>query len=144
MRNRCTNPRHRSFKDYGARGIGIDDPRWHSYEAFLENMGRRPTSQHSLHRIDNDKGYCKANCIWATWGEQNHPQNKRPHDRSGERCPTAKLTRKEVAKIRRLAPRHSQGSIARRFGVSDSTVSDILTGRTWRNSEDAAALPKAD
>jgi len=60
VRSRC-----RSRGRYGSRGIGVDDPRWNEYPPFLADMGERPLGAH-LHRIDNDLGYSKANCIWLT------------------------------------------------------------------------------
>jgi len=75
---RCTNKNAARFKDYGMR-INICD-RWNSknggsFENFLEDMGERPSEKYSLDRIDNDKGYCKENCRWATSSEQSF--NKR-------------------------------------------------------------------
>lgn len=69
MLDRCTNPRTRSYKRYGARGIGVSR-RWLRFEAFLQDMGRRPSSRHSLDRKNNDRGYSKRNCHWATPKEQ--------------------------------------------------------------------------
>lgn len=46
------------------------DPRWHDYEKFLADMGERPSSKHTIDRIDNSKGYCKENCRWATSSQQ--------------------------------------------------------------------------
>lgn len=70
LRNRCVNPRHKSFCYYGARGIRVCE-RWDSYANFLADMGRRPSPKHSIDRINNDGDYCPANCRWATSSEQN-------------------------------------------------------------------------
>lgn len=71
MKSRCNNPNHSNYKRYGARGIRVCD-RWNeSYEAFLEDVGERPTPEHSLDRIDNDGNYEPGNVRWATAEEQN-------------------------------------------------------------------------
>src|SRR5215216_5230642 len=66
---RCRHPKHPYFKDYGGRGIAVCD-RWKSFEAFLADMGKRPTPRHSLERKDNGKGYKPDKCVWATSAEQ--------------------------------------------------------------------------
>jgi hypothetical protein len=43
--------------DYGGRGITMWDRWLHSVEAFVEDMGRKPTPAQELDREDNDKGY---------------------------------------------------------------------------------------
>lgn len=62
---RTTNPNHKMFKHYGGRGITVD-PRWKEFPNFLADMGPRPSKRHSLDRKDNDLGYSKDNCVWAT------------------------------------------------------------------------------
>lgn len=75
-KSRCHNPGHSVFASYGGRGIVMCE-RWrNSYEAFLEDMGRRPGPKHSLDRIDNERGYEPGNCRWSTLSEQN--SNRRP------------------------------------------------------------------
>jgi|HubBroStandDraft_2_1064218.scaffolds.fasta_scaffold14078_1 hypothetical protein len=68
MRDRCMNPNHPYFHRYGGRGIDIC-PRWHWFENFLKDMGE-PAPGRSLERRNNDKGYSKNNCYWATRTEQ--------------------------------------------------------------------------
>ncbi len=73
MRGRVLNPNNSRAKNYTPRGITICKA-WDSYETFLQDMGRRPTPEHSLDRRNNDKGYSKANCRWAT--EKQQARNK--------------------------------------------------------------------
>ena len=73
MKERCLNPNHQSYPVYGGRGITLCD-RWLKFENFLEDMGERPEGK-TLDRKDNDKGYTKSNCRWATKEEQYDNQN---------------------------------------------------------------------
>lgn len=72
MKSRCSNPGHQSYPHYGARGITVCAAWQHSFEAFVRDVGPRPSSKHSLHRINNDDGYHPGNVRWATGREQNN------------------------------------------------------------------------
>lgn len=70
MIRRCENPNNRDYAAYGGRGIRVC-ARWRaSYEAFLADMGRKPSPKHSIDRINNNGNYDANNCRWATPKQQ--------------------------------------------------------------------------
>lgn len=69
IKNRCRNTNHRNYKDYGGRGVDMCDAWFNSFEQFYKDVGDIPEGM-SLDRINNDKGYFKENCRWATKAEQ--------------------------------------------------------------------------
>jgi hypothetical protein len=70
MLQRCSDPNSTNYPRYGGRGITVCD-RWkHSFENFLADMGRKPSSKHSIEREENEGNYEPANCRWATSKEQ--------------------------------------------------------------------------
>lgn len=71
MRQRCNNPKDRSYPDYGGRGIRVCK-RWESFGNFLADMGEPPAGGLSIERKDNDGDYKPSNCKWATRIEQSN------------------------------------------------------------------------
>lgn len=76
MRRRCFVETDPAYTDYGGRGITVCD-RWVNgadgkagFERFVNDMGPKPTPQHSIDRRDSDGNYEPGNCRWATKAEQ--------------------------------------------------------------------------
>lgn len=77
MKQRCSNPNHQDYIDYGGRGITVCN-RWrNSFSNFLEDMGEKPSPEYSIERRNNNEGYDPENCYWATKSEQ--MKNRRPY-----------------------------------------------------------------
>ena len=68
MVDRCNRINHRDYKNYGGRGITVCE-RWYSFENFVADMGEGKKGL-SIDRINNDLGYNKENCRWASQKEQ--------------------------------------------------------------------------
>lgn len=65
MKARCTNPKNTNYKSYGGRGITVCD-KWLDINNFIDDMYPSFVEGLTLDRKENDKGYSKDNCRWAT------------------------------------------------------------------------------
>lgn len=102
MLGRCDRPSHKAWKNYGGRGIKVCK-RWHVFDNFYADMGATYERGLTLERKNNDKGYSKVNCVWATYTEQ--ASNRRGN--VFVETPWGKLTASEAA---------------RRLGLDSSTI----------------------
>lgn len=64
-KDRTTNPKSKYWDRYGGRGITFDSS-WLHFENFYKDMYSSYEDSLTLDRIENDKGYNKGNCRWAT------------------------------------------------------------------------------
>lgn len=70
IKDRCYNKNSPDYKDYGAKGVAVCDRWLHSFDNFHEDMGEKPTLDHSIDRIDTKGNYEPSNCKWSTDLEQ--------------------------------------------------------------------------
>jgi len=71
IKARCYNEKIPCYHRYGGRGIRVCDRWLESFENFFQDMGVKPTPEHSIDRYPNVNGnYEPSNCRWGTKGEQ--------------------------------------------------------------------------
>lgn len=154
MKTRCFNPKVASYPHYGGRGITVCKRWLTSFEEFNRDMGPSYRQGCSIDRIDNDGSYscgicpdCAAhswtlNCQWATPTQQTNNrrprtqwQIKKPTGARGVRNSHAKLTEADVLGARRsyAAGGELVMDIARRYGLSDGAMGQVLAGKTWKH-----------
>ncbi|HEX7893188.1 MAG TPA: hypothetical protein VF447_03285 [Terriglobales bacterium] len=121
MIQRCTNPKHARWADWGGRGITVCE-RWRSFENFYADMGNRPSPAHSLDRFpDNDGNYEPGNVRWATRSEQQ--LNKRPNSTDNLPRGDDHWTRRDPDRARRV----SAENIRKAHGRLESNPNAKLT-----------------
>lgn len=118
MMNRCHNANNKDYASYGGRGIVVCD-RWQEPANFIADMGNRPSSKHSIDRVDVNGNYEPGNCRWATPLEQGeNKRNSHILTIGGEKIHLAEA--------------------ARRFNMSESTI----INRINRGATDEEAISK--
>ena len=119
MKARCDNCKHKSYKHYGGRGISYT-PAWAKFSNFLADMGPKPSADYQIERKDYNGHYRKDNCKWIPKALQQY--NKR----------TSKLTHRKAANIRKaFALGAAKKQLAKKYGVSVQTISNVVSGRSW-------------
>ncbi len=118
MIKRCIKLNNKNYKDYGAKGITICQRWLESFENFIEDMGMKPSKEHSIDRIENDGNYEPNNCKWSTDLEQ-------ANNRSNNIQVIDIITNEEYSSI---------SSAARSINMKVKTLHNKLTGVCKNNT----------
>jgi len=133
LKGRCLNKNNGEYHRYGARGITVCDRWLDSFENFYADMGKKPSSNLSIDRINNNKGYSKENCRWATSSQQARNRNTENFaiGIEGETNPMAKMSDLEVmlARIEKVTTNITVASLARKYNVAHITMTRIVKGQ---------------
>lgn len=123
MLDRCTNTKHKYFKDYGGRGITVCG-NWLKFENFYADMGD-VTKGLKLERVDNNLGYIKENCVWVdSIAQANNRRSSVRWEYRGENLDVTALA-----------------ILAKPIGISVSTLIKRLYVFNW-SAEDAVNMPR--
>lgn len=109
---RCNDKNHKSYADYGGRGITVSQQWANSFESFLQDVGKCPAENLTIDRIENAKGYEPGNCRWATMREQCN--NRRSNRRLTYNGITKTITEWAIA-----------------IGISDNTIRARIDKHGW-------------
>jgi hypothetical protein len=120
MKQRIFNINNKDYRHYGGRGIDID-PNWKYFVNFYNDLGSKPNKEYTLERIDNNKGYWKWNCKWATRNEQARNKNINI------------LTEIDIINIRIMRSNgYSIEKIADKYNYSPGSISKIIHNVIWK------------
>jgi len=125
IKQRCYNSNYHLYRRYGGRGIMVCDKWKNSFIAFFKDMGPKPFPKAQIDRIDNNKGYYKENCHWATATENGRNRecvklNMQKAKEIRESYKTRNITYKKLSLI---------------YGVDFSTIGNVITYKTWKDNQ---------
>lgn len=114
MVERCRNPLATAYSKYGAKGITYH-PEWdgeNGFANFLAYMGPKPTSQHTVDRIDGAGNYVPGNVKWSSKKEQSiNRKTTRLFELNGETLCIADWARKFNINRRTLTRRLTERNL---------------------------------
>lgn len=125
MKQRCLNPKNRSYSDYGGRGIKICDV-WLAFEPFMEwALSNGYSTDLTLDRRDNDGDYCPENCRWVDKKtQQNNRRNSIYITALGKTLPCA-----EWARLTGIPKNTIRGRLIMGWSEVSAVTTPVISGR---------------
>lgn len=121
MHARCYSEAHNRYKNYGGRGIRVENT-WHDFTNFYKDMFLAWAPSLQLDRINIDGNYGPENCRWVTLAENTRKRTN------------SKLNEGQVAEIRGLFRPGAayQRALGAKYGVSSRMIRYIGAGDSWK------------
>ena len=123
MRQRCNDTKHKSYKDYGGRGIKVCDRWLNSFDNFIADMGFKPTVTSTIERLNVNSNYEPDNCIWLEAKYQG--RNRRTNTLNNHKVKLIKTLINLNIKPRYIV------SLLNIYNISKEHVKVIKAGKTW-------------
>lgn len=123
MKKRCNSSNGKDYVYYKALDLSYQES-WEFYDNFLADMGEAPPEL-TLERLDNNKGYFKGNCKWATKVEQARNKSSTKLD----------LVRAEEIRAKYAKGGVTYAELGKCYGVSKVMIGLIIKGRYWKLGE---------
>lgn len=122
-----------TFADgYGCFCIGKEFDRWRAHRASVRLfVGEFDEELCVLHKCDNKHCVNPGHLFLGTHTDNSNDKVRKRRHKFGERHSLAKIKESQVGIIR--ADRRSNKSIAKDYGVSDTTIAQIKRRETWRH-----------
>ena len=119
---------------HGYGGVRVDGVDRRVNRLVCEKVhGTAPSSKHqAAHSCGNRLCINPNHLRWATRSENENDKLEHGTSNRGQRNGQAKLTHDDILEIRSLSGALPQSEIARRFGICQQTVSDIVRRKRWR------------
>jgi hypothetical protein len=96
------------------------------------SYGKIPDGMGVLHKCDNPSCCNPRHMFLGTPTDNDLDRDQKGRQARGERSGNSKLKESDIIEIRKLYDMgYSQEKISIQFGVSQTTISSIMTGRTW-------------
>ncbi len=119
MKQRCTDPKHDSYPNYGAKGVIIWEP-WFTFINFYNDTKDTWFEGSTIDRFPDTKGnYVPNNVRWAT--EEQQQRNKT----------NTRFTEQDIIEIRKSDL--TQTELAKKYNVGSGTISQIINNKRWKN-----------
>lgn len=116
MKERCYNKNQDGYQYYGGKGIKVCDEWRNSFTTFLNDMGKRPSKNHEIDRINSDDDYKPSNCRWIT-----HSENM--INRKSKNGKLRNIYKRESGKYRVSISRDKNVYLSKQFDNIDDAIS---------------------